>query len=143
EAQRGRVTGVWAMFGNFAQAAILPLALLLAKWFPKSPETVFTIQFAVVAALMIGTTLLTCLAVRESSTGALVSHTKRPFEDVREALRGLRTLKQAATAMLVFAISGAGIGAVVPNLSIFVQTITKCSDGEAQMMGFVLMIATV
>ena len=132
--QRGRVTGVWGMLGNTAQAAILLLAWLL--------HLEFSAQFYIVAALMLFTNLATCALVREPKSPPAVTKKKSLFAEVRTALLGLRTLRQAARAMLVIALSGAGIGAVVPNLSIFVKTVTGCSDGQAQMMGFILMIAT-
>jgi maltose/moltooligosaccharide transporter len=135
ETQRGRVMGVWALMGNAAQAGIILLAFLLHLPFPA--------QFALVAGLMVVTTLLTCATIHESHGVAPAPAKRRHGAEIREALRGLRTLHQAAKAMAVFAISGAGIGAVVPNLSLFVKHITHCSDGQASMMGFVLMIATV
>ena len=133
--QRGRVIGAWGLVGNFAQAAILPLALL--------SHLGFATQFYIAAALMLVSTLLTCLWVREPANPIPVSEKRSLLADVQTALVGLRTLRQAAKGLLVIAISGAGIGAVVPNLSIFVKTVTHCSDGQAQMMAFVLMITTV
>ena len=132
--QRGRVTGVWAMLGNVAQAAILPLALILALSFAA--------QFYIVAGLMLITNLATCAWVREPKALPAAHEKRSLFAEVREGLRGLRTLRQAAKGMLVIALSGAGIGAVVPNLSIFVKTVTHCSNAQAQTMGFLLMIAT-
>ena len=132
--QRGRVTGVWAMLGNMAQAAILPLALFLSLGFAA--------QFYIVAGLMLVTNLVTCGLVREPKSPPTPTEKKSLFAEVRIALRGLGTLRQAAKAMAVIALSGAGIGAVVPNLSLFVKTVTGCSNGQAQMMGFILMIAT-
>ncbi len=133
-AQRGRVTGVWAMLGNTAQAAILPLALLL--------HLGFSAQFYIVAALMLITNFVTCAFVREPETPPDAKKKKSLIAEVGAALRGLRTLRQAAKAMLVIALSGAGVGAVVPNLSIFVKSVTHCSDAQALLMGFVLMVAT-
>jgi MFS family permease len=135
EAQRGRVTGTWQMLGSLAQAGSL-LAIFLLKLSAVA-------QFVLVAAIMLVTTLMTCAKTPEPHYLAPVAPRRRPLDEVREALLGLAMLKQAAKAMVVFAISGAGIGAVVPNLSLFVKAITHCSDPEALMMGFVLMISTV
>lgn len=135
EEQRGRVTGSWALMGNLAQAGILLTIFLF-----KLPAVA---QFAFVAALMLATTVLTCAKTPEPFRPAPTAARRKPWVEVREALLGLAMLKQAAKAMAVFAISGAGIGAVVPNLSLFVKAITHCSDTAALMMGFVLMIATV
>ena len=132
--QRGRVTGVWGMLGNVAQAATLLSALFLGLSFGA--------QFYIVAALMLLTNFATCAWVREPDAPPAVSKKKSLFMEVREGLAGLRTLRQAARGMLVIALSGAGIGAVVPNLSIFVKTVTHCSNAQAQAMGFILMVAT-
>ena len=132
--QRGRVTGVWGLLGNVAQAAILPLALILGLGFGT--------QFYIVAALMLITNFATCAWVREPNPLPAVKEKRSLFAEVGEGLRGLRTLRQAAKGMAVIAISGAGIGAVVPNLSLFVKTVTHCSNAQAQTMGFILMIAT-
>ncbi len=143
EHQRGRVMGVWSLFGNAAQAAILPLAFILSARFSGNGSLIFKIQFLIVGGLMVVTTLITCLTIKEPKTAAHAAHRKKITAEIKEALKGIKTLKQAGKALIVFAVSGAGIGAVVPNLTIFVETITHCTDGQAQMMGFVLLLSTI
>lgn len=143
EPQRGRVMGVWALFGNFAQAAILPLALILSTRFSGNGNLIFRMQFLIVGLLMAATTVITCLTIKEPAKHGVIVPRRKITTEIREALLGIRTLKQAGKAMIVFAVSGAGIGAVVPNLTIFVETITHCTDGQAQMMGFVLLVSTI
>ena len=138
--QRGRVTGVWAMLGNAAQASLLLLPMLLKIVFKL--QLGFAGQFYLVAALMLATNALTCGLVREPKTPPPSGAKKSLASEVQTALRGLRTLRQAAKALLVVALFGAGTGAVVPNLSIFVKSVTRCSDAEALLMGFILMVAT-
>lgn len=55
---------------------------------------------------------------------------------------GLRTLKQAGLTLAGLFFSGLGIGAILPFLTTFVKTITKCTDQQAEMMFLVLMIST-
>jgi Na+/melibiose symporter-like transporter len=130
ESQRGRVTGIWSLFGVVGQAGILLLNL------PPG------VKFGLVAAIMVVTTLFTCAAIGEpqlpQEPGKRLSHA----QEMLEALRGLPTLRQAGKGLLVFFLSGVGIGAVLPFLTVFVKTITKCSDHEAELMFLVLMAAT-
>jgi maltose/moltooligosaccharide transporter len=129
--QRGRVTAVWTVFGVFGQAGILFL-----------PVASLDIKFYVVAGLMLVTTLLTCQLVNEPDSRAMEVSSKNHLAEMVEAAKGLRTLKQARRGLIVFFLSGAGVGAVLPYLTTFVQKITHCSDQAAQNMFLVLMLST-
>jgi len=128
--QRGRVTAVWTVFGVFGQAGILFLSIPLEA------------KFYAVAALMLVTTLLTCQFAPEPDSRGMALSSKNHLSEMGEAVKGLRTLRQARTALIVFFLSGAGVGAVLPYLTTFVQKITSCSDQEAQNMFLVLMLST-
>ena len=91
---------------------------------------------------MLVTTLLTCLLVREPELPREVVETTPPMKSIRLALDGLKTLHQARKALLVSFLSGLGIGAVFPFLTIFVKTITNCSDSVAEAMPFFLVATT-
>lgn len=130
EGQRGRVTAVWTVFGVVGQAGILFLPLSL------------DMKFYVVAGLMLVTTLLTCSQVSEPDSRGMALHVRNHSAEMREAIGGLRTLRQARLGLGVFFFSGAGVGAVLPYLTLFVQKITGCSDQQAQNMFLVLMLTT-
>jgi maltose/moltooligosaccharide transporter len=128
--QRGRVMGIWTLLGVLGQASILLIPIDIS------------LKFYLVAAVMLITTLLTCWKVREPRAETLpvvkVSHK----DEWQNALRGLGTLREAAKGLMVFFLSGIGIGAVLPYLTTFVKTITHCSDYKAQLMFMVLMLST-
>lgn len=129
EDQRGRVMGT-SMF-------VLVLGQVLVLMVPTSLEA----KFGLTAILMLITTLLTCVAIREPAHPALeTAHSH--WAELRMAVSGLNTLKQARLTLLALFLSGVGIGAVTPYLTLFVQTITRCSDDEAARMFMVLMIST-
>lgn len=137
ESQRGRVSGIWNLLGNMGQAGFL----LLIQLVPAVGDS-YNAQLVLVAVLMIVTTLLTCAFTREPKVLEAGPRRLRFLEGVKLGLEGLKTLKQAAKAMAVFGLAGIGIGAVVPNLSLFVKTITHCTDKQATMMAFLLMLST-
>jgi len=128
--QRGRVTSVWALVGVIGQAAILLLQMPLA------------VKFSLVAVAMLVTTLFTCQLIGERPATGDVSSSRSHWVEIGEAVRGLGILHQARKGILVFFLSGVGIGAVLPFLTIFVQKITGCTDHQAEMMFLVLMVAT-
>ena len=128
--QRGRVTSLWTLLGVLGQAGILLLPLPLEQ------------KFAIVGGVMLVTTLLTCAFTREPDTGDLPAVHKSHWDEMKEALRGLATLRQARKGLAVFFLSGAGVGAVLPFLTLFVKKITNCTDHEAEMMFLVLMVST-
>ncbi len=130
EKQRGRVTSVWAFVGVIGQTAIVFLPLPIS------------LKFGVVAAIMVLSTLLTCWKTSEPSPPELPDHHKSHAAEIMSALRGLKTLRQAAKGLLVFFLSGLGIGAVIPFLTLFVESITGCSDAVAQKMPLILMGTT-
>ncbi|HEV2473246.1 MAG TPA: MFS transporter [Chthonomonadales bacterium] len=132
-AQRGRVQGLWALAGNLAQACV-PLMVFLLR-LPLADS------FLVVAAAMALTMVTTCIGITEPRDLNPVPRVSLGSQMV-DALSGLHTLKQAGLAIVVFSIAGAGIGAVTPTLTLFVKTITHCSDQTALMMAFVLMLST-
>src|SRR5262249_2865073 len=100
------------------------------------------VKFALVAALLLVTTLLTCAFTREPRADTLPGNHKSHLAEVREAIQGLRTLRQARKGLTVFFLTGTGTGAVLPFLTLFVKTITQCTDHDAEMQFLVLMIAT-
>lgn len=137
--QRGRVTSIWALVGNIGQAAILLLPALV----PLALKGLFDARhmLVIVALLMVATTLITCAMVREPpSRGQQAA--RRPIHELAEALRGLLVLRQAGKVVWVAFLTGAGIGAVLPFLTLFVKAITHCSDAQALEMPLVLMAAT-
>jgi|SRR5579871_3719720 len=129
-AQRGRVTSAWALVGVLGQAALLLLPLPLP------------LKFGLVAAAMLLTTLLTCLLIKEKPASGPAPGGASHRLEIVEAMRGLRHLRQAAKGIGVFFLSGVGIGAVLPFLTLFVQHITGCTDHQAEMMFLALMVAT-
>ena len=130
--QRGRVTGLWTFIGVFGQAS---LVLIPPKYVP------LPMKFVLVAVVMLITTLITCLGVREPQLPP-EPQKAGPFAQITTALNGLDTLRQARKSLLTLFFSGVGIGAVLPFLTVFVTKITHCSDHQAEMMFLVLMIAT-
>ncbi len=132
--QRGRVTGFWYFVGAFGQVAflLLPLALPL-------PDNV---RFGLLAALMLGTTLLTCAKTQEPPAILPPEGKRGPWSDIGLALQGLRTLHQARIYMAMFFLYGAGVDAVVPFLTLFIQKITGCPIRIAEMMPALLLVMT-
>lgn len=142
ESQRGRISGIWQLVGNLGQALLL-LVPLFAAAVHLAPGLLILRQFQLVGFLMIATTLLTCVLVREPPHPSMPVARRHLLAEARIALNGLRTLRQAARGMAVFALSGAGVGAVLPNLTLFVEKITGCTDAQAQQMVFLLLSSTV
>lgn len=127
--QRGRVTSIWTLFGVLGQATLLIAPISI------------DMKFFLCAALMIATMLITCAAIKEPPlTDPPPRH--HPWQEIRVAMQGLRTLAQAKKAILVIFWAGVGIGSVLPLLTEFVKMTTKCSDQQALNMFLVLMIAT-
>jgi MFS family permease len=129
ESQRGRVMGVWMLIGVIGQASLVLL--------PMAPER----KFAVAGLAMLVTTLLTCAATTEPKLPpdpGRLSHT----DQMRRAVEGLSTLKQAKRLIVVLFFSGVGIGAVLPFLTVFVKAITGCTDHAAELMFLVLLAST-
>src|SRR5439155_22500841 len=128
--QRGRVTCCWCLLGVIGQASILLLPFSI------------TAKFYIVAALLLVTVLLTCWKTREPHPDTLERVERNPYAETIIAVRGLRTLRQAARGLIVFFLSGIGVGAVLPYLTKFVKHITSCTNEQAMQMFFILMIAT-
>lgn len=126
-AQRGRATGTWFFFGALGQVAVLLAPIPL------------TTKFVAVALLMLLTTLATCALTREPVLAPPVGEGRRKRDELKQALEGLQTLRQARTYLAMFFCYGAGIDAVLPNLTLFIQRITHCSNAQAQLMFVVLM----
>ena len=132
--QRGKVTGFWFFVGAFGQVFILLLPLAL----PVSDN----VKFPIVGFLMLGTTWLTCLKTREPRVIAPAETPRGHIDDIKLALRGLRTLRQARLYMLMFFLYGAGVGGVVPFLTLFIWKITGCPKSTAEMMPALLLVMT-
>ena len=128
--QRGKVTGFWFFLGALGQVLILLLPIPLG------------LKFSMVALLMVGTTLVTCVLTPNrppaaSPTPLVRGGTNWPNHCAEFA----RCARQAFTSHCFF-FYGAGVEAVVPSLTIFIKTITKCSNHQAETMFLVLMVAT-
>jgi len=132
--QRGKVTGFWFFVGAFGQVFILLLPLAL----PLSDN----VKFPVVGLLMLGTTWLTCLKTREPRVAPPAETPRGHIDDIKLALAGLRTLRQARLYMLMFFLYGAGVGGVVPFLTLFIWKITGCPKSTAEMMPALLLVMT-
>ncbi len=130
EPQRGKVSAVSQFVLVVGQAGLLLLPLKIE------------LKFTLTAVLMLITTLLTVWLVKEPKHPG-VSETRVPhFTALRQALQGLKTLRQAGLTLAGLFFSGLGIGAILPFLTTFVKTITKCTDQQAEWMFLVLMIST-
>ena len=131
-AKRGRVTGIWTFVGVIGQATLV----LLPPSIISLPQ-----KFSLVAVVMLITTLLTCLGVREPTHPP---ETDKPgaLAQIRLALYGLNTLQQARKSLGALFFTGVGVGAVLPFLTVFVTKITHCTDHQAESMFLVLMIST-
>lgn len=127
--QRGKVTGRWYFIGAAGQVFILMLlaALLLM---PKLHLPI-GLGFPLVSLLMVGTTLLTCAKIREPNAVTPQETIRGHRDDIKLALRGLRTLHQARLYMLMFFLYGAGVEVVSPFLTKFIEHVTGCGDGAA------------
>jgi len=132
--QRGWVTGFWYFVGALGQ-----VAFLLAPLFLPLPQSV---RFGVLAALMLGTTLLTCALTPEPLVVPPPESRRGHLDDIRLALAGLRTLSQARIYMGMFLLYGAGIGCVTPFLTLFIRRITHCTETVADAMPIVLLVMT-
>lgn len=128
--QRGRVMAVWSLLGVLGQASILLIDIPITQ------------KFYLVAAIMVVSTILACVFVPERPSNLDAGHDTKEKRDWRQLAHGIISLRQALKGLLVFGITGTGIGAVLPFLTLFVQKITKCSDAAAQQMFMVLMLST-
>lgn len=132
--QRGKVTGFWYFVGAFGQVTILALIALF--------HLPLALGFIIVAVLMLGTTLLTCARTSEPVVAPPAETPRGKIDDIRLALAGLGTLRQARIYMIVFLLFGAGIGAVTPYLTTFIKRITGCPDGTSLLMSVLLLVCT-
>ncbi len=139
--QRGKVTGFWFFVGAFGQVSLLLLPLAL----PISDD----VKFPIVGVLMLLTTWLTCLKTREprrAPTGGaprgVSDNIALTLTNLVAAFVGLGTLRQARHYMLMFFLYGAGVGCVVPFLTLFILHITGCSKSTAEMMPALLLVMT-
>lgn len=137
EEERGRVNGMAVLFNNLSQAGILVAAFVMSKFGMGFPH-----QFVFVALLMIVTTGITCWRVREPKIPA-DTHVRNFREETRNAWNGLKTLRQARLALLIMAVSSAGIYAVTPYLTLFVTKITHSHEPTNGIIAaLVLMVTT-
>lgn len=136
ERQRGRVTGISMFIFLLGQVLLVMLPEKLGP-FTVTTET----KFSICALLMLATTLVTCLLIKEPDHPHEVVQKTNHLQSVVVALRGLQTLRQARKALLVSFLSGLGIGAVFPFLTVFVKSITGCTDQVAE-VAFLFLVAT-
>lgn len=132
--QRGKVTGFWFFVGTLGQVTLLALIAVL--------HLPLVLGFAIVGVLMLGTTLLTCARTPEPSAVLPPETPRGHLDDIKLALIGLGTLRQARVYMIMFLLFGAGIGAVTPYLTTFIKRITHCSDGTSLLMSVLLLVCT-
>ena len=130
ERQRGKVSAVSQFVLVLGQAGLLLLPLPIE------------LKFGLTAGLMIVTTLLTVWLVKEPKHPVASGHHTPQLQALRQAVSGLRTLKQAGLTLAGLFFSGLGIGAILPFLTTFVKTITGCTDQQAEWMFLILMIST-
>ena len=128
-AQRGRVTGTWYFVGAAGQVLILLLlAVLLLVPALRLP---LGLGFPLAGALMLATTLLTCARTPEPDVAPPHETPRGHRDDIRLALEGLRTLRQARVYLAMFFLYGAGVEVVTPFLTTFIKRVTGCGDGAA------------
>lgn len=128
--ERGRLAGLSGLVMVLGQAA-----LMLA---PVSLQA----RFAITAAVLLGSSLITVAVVREPQARPPDAGHSSRRPGIRRTLAGLRVLKQARTLVLVGLLTGIGLGAVVPLLTISAVRLTGCSDQEAQQVFLWLMLST-
>lgn len=117
--QRGKVTGTWYFVGAFGQVLILALIAVL-----KLP---LAVGFALVGLGMLATTLLTCARTPEPRVQTPPETRRGHWDDIKLALAGLGLLKQARAYYAMFFFFGAGVGAITPFLTLFIEKITNCA----------------
>lgn len=127
--QRGKVTGRWYFVGAAGQ--VLILLLLAALLLIPALHLPLGLGFPIVSLLMAGTTLLTCAKTREPQVSTPMETPRGHRDDIRLALRGLRTLRQARAYMIMFFLYGAGVEVVSPFLTTFIKGVTGCGNGAA------------
>src|SRR3569833_2069954 len=110
EEQRGKVTGFWYVVNAVGQASILLFPLPL------------TTKFILVALTMIVTSSL-AVAFTPDRSDKLARDPTKPhgLAAIRQTLHGLKTLKQAKLYLVMYLVYGAGLEAVVPNITRFVK----------------------
>ena len=138
--QRGRVTGNWFFVGALGQVLILILLAVLLL-VPKQ-HLPLGLGFPLVSLLMLATTLLTCAKTREPPAAPAQEGPHGHLGDIGQALGGLRTLTQARLYMGMFFLFGAGIGAVTPYLTIFIEQVTGCGDSVSLALSAFLLVMT-
>ena len=134
--QRGKVSGV----SNFV--LIVGQAILLLLVFPGGELRRMELKFWLTALLIVVTTLVTVWLVKEPARPPTPVHSTSHIAALRQALSGLRTLRQARWTLAGLFFSGLGIGVILPSLTTVVKTITKCTDHQAELMFLVLLVST-
>ena len=138
--QRGRVTGNWFFVGATGQVLILILLAVLLL-VPKR-HLPLGLGFPLVSVLMLATTLLTCARTKEPRVLPPAESPRGHLGDIGLALGGLRTLKQARLYMGMFFLFGAGVGAVTPYLTTFIEQVTGCGDSVSLALSAFLLVMT-
>lgn len=130
-AQRGRVMAISTLFGMVGQVILL---------FTPIP---IPAKFVLSAVLMIVMTLVTCVMIKEPPPpdGPPGARRHSHLAELKTALQGLRTLRQAGKALTVLFLSGLGIGAVFPFLTKFLKIIVGATEAQAQQIPVVLMVS--
>lgn len=130
--QRDRVSGFWYFVGILGQIAILLIPLPLP------------LRFVLCAALMLVMTAITCIRTQEPPPPA-TAHTgaglREHLRDLKIALLGLKSLRQARLYLAMYFLFGAGIGAIHPHLSLFIMKIGHCSSQTAMIAVLGLLVS--
>lgn len=134
--QRGKVSSVSQFVLLLGQAGLLLLAL-------HGPElTQIKLKFLLTAGLMLVTSLLTVWLVKEPKRPPTSGHPPAHGAALRQALSGLRAMRQARLTLSGLFFSGLAVGVILPSLTTVVKAITNCTDHQAELMFLVLMIST-
>ncbi len=136
EPQRGKVSAVSQFVLILGQAGLLLLAL------PGRELHQIELKFILTACLVLVTSLLTVWLVKEPAHPPASVNPPSHGAALRQALDGLRILRQARWTLTGLFFSGLGVGIILPSLTTVVKAITNCTDHQAEMMFLVLMIST-
>ncbi len=136
EAQRGKVSSISQFVLILGQAGLLLIAL------PGSELTQIKLKFLLTAGLILITSLVTVWLVKERKRPKASGHQVSHLAALKQALSGLRAMRQARWTLAGLFFSGLAVGVILPSLTTVVKAITKCTDHQAELMFLVLMIST-
>lgn len=126
--ERGRASGLSQALLLIGQAIILIAPLPVTQ------------RIQAVGLIMLVTTGLTCWKTPEAPHLEMQRRVSA-WQTIGHALRSLGTLKQTRLYLIAFVFYGIGTAAIVPNMTMFIQYITHCSDALAQNLFLVLVVS--